>query len=309
MTITNSNVIYQVSNDEASVVGHTSSFDCSGNSDLQLLSEVSDGNSHTYQVTSVEANAFYDCKLKLLTLPNNLRVVKASAFDKCRLTAIEFPVSLEEIYDWAFSSNSFKSIFIPKNVKLIEIGALHYNSQLESISVDKDNKYFSTSQTSPGLFDKALKNLILVPATLDHYEIPKSVEYISPRAFPGITFSTLIIPSSVKRISWGIFTYCKNFETININGNPIFEGSLFVSTYSPGINIVYHGKKAVTVNLLQQTDANSIIVCDGYESDSFSGKNITVDKSYPAFPYGNTCIIHRPPSLSFFSHIIFFLLM
>ena len=237
-------------------------------------------------------NAFYQCKLLSLRLPQYIRTIKTKAFDTCCLeNEVELPESLEEVHEWAFSTNFFKSLHIPRNLRYIGLGAFHYNTKIEEITVDLQNNYFTTTPKARGLFDKSITTLILVPVNLESYEIPKTVITIAGRAFPLISFNTLIIPANVRFIENWIITSQKNFETLIIHGNPKFQGYIFRTQYEQGIKIIYHGKKAVDFNILNNTPSNGVTVCDGYEGDTFGGLDKTIDKNCPAYPYKFSCPI------------------
>ena len=115
--------------------------------------EVKDG------VAIIGDRAFYDAKLRSVTLPNSLRVIGQSAFAGCKnLTDIALPEGLEVIKDTAFRDcESLAELALPST--LLEVGARAFGPGLKRLVILSENVTFS-----PDAFKQA-KSLeeILVP--------------------------------------------------------------------------------------------------------------------------------------------------
>lgn len=115
--------------------------------------EVKDG------VAIIGDRAFYDAKLRSVTLPNSLRAIGQSAFAGCKnLTDVALPEGLEVIKDTAFRDcESLAELALPST--LLEVGARAFGPGLKRLVILSENVTFS-----PDAFKQA-KSLeeILVP--------------------------------------------------------------------------------------------------------------------------------------------------
>ena len=118
--------------------------------------EVKDG------VAIIGDRAFYDAKLRTVTLPNSLRAIGQSAFAGCKnLTDIALPEGLEVIKETAFRDcESLAELTLPST--LLEVGARAFGPGLKRLVILSENVTFS-----PDAFKQA-KSLeeILVPGAL-----------------------------------------------------------------------------------------------------------------------------------------------
>ena len=107
-------------------------------------------------------------------------------------------------------SIGFTSIIIPNSVANIGIGALMgYGSTLKNISVDKENKYFSSEDGI--LFNKDKSELLCYPCQKkdESYVIPDSVINIREFSFYNCSrLKSVIIPNTVTSIENWAFSGC-----------------------------------------------------------------------------------------------------
>lgn len=110
-------------------------------------------------VAIIGDRAFYDAKLRTVTLPNSLRAIGQSAFAGCKnLTDVALPEGLEVIKDTAFRDcESLSALTLPST--LLEVGARAFGPGLKRLVILSENVTFS-----PDAFKQA-KSLeeILVP--------------------------------------------------------------------------------------------------------------------------------------------------
>lgn len=106
-------------------------------------------------------NAFSDCDIKTIVLPQNLRQIKYNAFSRCKnLKTIEFNDSLTYIGDFAFQECPLKSVAFPQSLKSIGEYAFYNCKQLENIEFVKKESYFDESIGENAFFGcENLKNI------------------------------------------------------------------------------------------------------------------------------------------------------
>ena len=93
-------------------------------------------NGNTFEVTSIGNNAFYDCNLTSINIPNSVTSIGEYAFTGCSaLTSINIPNSVTSIGNNAFERCSgLISLTIPESVTSIGDYAFYNCSQLNEIT-------------------------------------------------------------------------------------------------------------------------------------------------------------------------------
>ena len=147
-------------------------------------------------VTAIRDNAFCNCKqLQRVVLPNTLLSIGREAFAECtQLESINFPDQLNKIDDNAFRGcTSLKEV----NIK----------SPLSVLIGFKDC------------------------TALSRIELPEGLTEIGSGAFTSCkSISSVIIPSTVKRICSSAFSNCENLREITIpDGMSSIDGSAFMN--------------------------------------------------------------------------------
>ena len=94
-------------------------------------------------VAIIGDRAFYDAKLRTVTLPNTLRAIGQSAFAGCKnLTDVALPEGLEVIKDTAFRDcESLAELTLPST--LLEVGARAFGPGLKRLVILSENVTFS----------------------------------------------------------------------------------------------------------------------------------------------------------------------
>ena len=219
-------------------------------------------------VTVVHGNVFNNKKLKTITIPYNVKKINfPGAFESCienicvdknnteymskngvlysknGRELIFYPLgktdslfvidnNVEKMCRYSFEENkNIKKLFIGKNVKIIDVGALARCSALETIEVDPSNRNY---QSKDGvLYSKHGEELVCVPrkiAPRHFFAVDKTVEVIKDYAFYGVKhIKAIYVGKNVKRIDEAAFSECKA-ERIYIS-----------AATSPNITIKYHG--------------------------------------------------------------------
>lgn len=139
-------------------------------------------------------------------------------------TDVEIPSTINglpvrEILAYGFQrKRHIKSVSIPETVKYIENGAFNDCPALESITVSKDNKYYSSKDGV--LYNKDKSKLLVYPAgkNATTFKIPKSVSTIESYAFNRCKkLTNLTIPSKVRKIEPDAFYSCTGMKKITVD--------------------------------------------------------------------------------------------
>ncbi len=167
-------------------------------------------------VTSLGEGAFEECeKLSSAVLSDKIAVIPSGAFGYCEsLTSVELPKGLTEIGEDAFNfCENLAAVNLPKDVNKIGVGAFAGCSALTKITVDGENKSFTSLDGA--LFSKDRKTLIACPGGVSgEYAVPEGTEVIGPSAFCGCGEVTAItFPESVRRIEESAFSLCSSLKS------------------------------------------------------------------------------------------------
>ena len=137
-----------------------------------------------------------------------------------------------EIGSNVMATERFSTLYIPESVKKINLG-LHPYSSLASISVNSNNKYYSSANGV--LFNKKKTELLMYPGEKadKSYTIPSSVTKIHSSAFEGAEFESIKIPSSVKTIESCAFAYAGKLKSVSLpDGIKTIPDECFYNCYS-----------------------------------------------------------------------------
>jgi len=167
-------------------------------------------------VVTIEPYAFYGCyDLSGVTFGKNVETIGASAFDTCMgFETIVIGEKVKTIGDMAFNwCFSVTSLTIPASVEEIGEAAFGDMDSLEFISVDKNNKNFSSHHNV--LYNKEQTVLILCPeAKWGQYVMPNTVEVILKDAFYYSSLDNITLSKSLKSIGNGAFSMCRSLQQI-----------------------------------------------------------------------------------------------
>lgn len=179
-------------------------------------------------ITELGDSCFSQNSICDVSLPDTLKKMGSSCFRKSKITSISLPDSLEEIGHTNFPA-SLTSFTIPPKIKNFATDNLQDCTQLSSIGVDKDNKYYQSIDgilynydvTEILLCPRAKSGKVIIPDTvrriaencfkgckkLTMIELPRSIESIEGYAFSGLTLDRLVIPNTVTFIGTGCFAH------------------------------------------------------------------------------------------------------
>ncbi len=169
-------------------------------------------------IKAISLLAFRDCeKLAEAVLPTTLKNIGAYAFTGCiALKSVVIPEGTEELGKYSFNGSGVTSVEIPASVKVIGDYAFCNCDELAQISVNEENKNYSSSEGV--LYNKDRTTLVLVPGAIDYsaVKIPETVTKIGNGAFEGAPFDEFKIPENVTSVGEAAFSNCENLEAVFI---------------------------------------------------------------------------------------------
>ncbi|MBQ0082383.1 MAG: leucine-rich repeat domain-containing protein [bacterium] len=217
-------------------------------------------NNTSYTVTSIGADAFYDCEsLSSVTIPNSVTSIGDYAFMNCEsLSSITIPNSVTSLGIRSFSNcQSLSSLFIPNSVTSIGNYAFVGCSSLSSISVDADNQYYDSRNNCNAIIHSASKKLIVGCSST---VIPNSVLSIEDYAFYKCAgLQSINIPNSVTSIGNYAFVRCSSLSSISVDA-----GNLYYDSRNNCNAIIHSVSKNLIVGCSSTVIPNSVLSIGGY---------------------------------------------
>ena len=222
-------------------------------------------------VTSIGEYAFFYCSsLTSITIPNSVTSIGNYAFYNCSsLTSVTIPNSVTSIGNAAFyNCSSLTSVTIPNSVTSIGGSAFFYCSSLTSVEapaiffeINEDNWVYITKSlqkvvvNSGELSENALAVINRSYKTLQSLDLSgvTNTEF-ADEAFKGCyNLKSLVLPSTLTRVSYMMVAECVYLENINIPatveeiGDRAFEDCRSIQTITFG--------SAVPASVLGQANA------------------------------------------------------
>ena len=139
------------------------------------------------------------------------------------------PEGVEYINAYAIISNKYlKKISLPSTLKTLEPTGIQSIGNLESISINKNNKYYTIENDV--LYNKDKTKLVLVMQNkTGKYVMPSSVAEIEKNAFYRSKLSEVIINNKITELPNFAFGYCSNLTNLYIPSSVINIGSYAIS--------------------------------------------------------------------------------
>lgn len=247
-----------------------------------IIPETVEYNNITYNVTSIDEQAFYGCYgLTSITIGNNVTSIGDNAFCDCvNLTSITIPNSVISIGNYAFyGCSKLTSVTIGNSVTSIGVEAFSQCYVLTSVTLGNNvtsigNYAFSNcvklaSITIPNSVTSISDAAFNACAGLTSIEIPNSVTSIGEWAFSdchGLT--SITIGNGVKTISDYAFYDCDKLTTVNFGNSVTHIGKqvFFRCTGLTSVEIPNNVTSIGTNAFLYCTNLTSVTIGNGVKS-------------------------------------------
>ena len=204
---------------------------------------------------TINESTFQKSKLINITIPNSVTLIDHNAFrDIPTLQNVNFGTGQLQIMSNVFYNTGLINISIPENVEYIGEFAFVGLKQLDSFSVDENNRYYASKDGV--LYSKDYKKLISFPGNKGGtYTIPETVEEIGfgafenskltnvyfgeninlltlgYRAFYNSSIESIILPKTLVSIDYYALAMCKNLKTVEFDKETkltgIYEGAFY----------------------------------------------------------------------------------
>ena len=182
-----------------------------------------------YKVTSIGDYVFSGADLTSLSLPSGIRSIGEECFSYSRIRGgLVLPDSLRVIKKNAFCANSgIESIHIPALVGPLETRSISPMLDLQTITVDSANQYYSSYNGV--LYNKDTTVLISCPAgKTGVFVIPDGVVCIAEVSMEACELSSIVIPNTVRTIKTMAFSECEQLTSMHIPASVThIEGGIF----------------------------------------------------------------------------------
>ncbi len=237
--------------------------------DLSIPASVTH-NGVTYSVTAIAPDAFSNCSLESLSLPESLITIGKHAFYQCSgLTFLTIPVNVTSIGEGAFDglTNLTQLVW---NARECRTTGMNYEKFYDYyVFYDYENsysEYYNSYKTN--LVDLTIGNEVKVlPAGLAAHsqitsvDIPASVVEICDDVFYDcIGLTSLEIPVNVTTIRDGAFSFCRGLTSLTWNARRCENYGGLYYEFHPGMTGYYDDTHEVISNFSQLTIGDEVEV-------------------------------------------------
>ena len=193
---------------------------------------------HVFRVTGIEAAAFFEKKVKSVTLPMGLKSIGVNAFMSSTISEISIPATVTNIGKGAFSNiPTLKTISVPNSVKTIGHSCFVACTGLTEVKLPArleklENSMFRgcrslTKVTLPQNIDKIDTGTFEDCKALAHIDLPQTVTTIGLNAFKNTALTEVPVTTSLKLIDSNAFEGCNGLTSVSLPASVQVEGEAF----------------------------------------------------------------------------------
>ena len=195
---------------------------------------------HVFRVTEIGASAFYEKKVKSVTLPMGLKSIGDNAFMSSTISEISIPATVTNIGRRAFSNiSTLKTISVPNSVKTIRHSCFAMCTGLTEAKLPARleklwNNMFCgcrslTKVTLPQNIDKIDTGTFEDCKALTHIDLPQSVTTIGQNAFKNTALTEVPVTTKLKLIDSNAFEGCNGLTSVSLPASVQIEDQAFKS--------------------------------------------------------------------------------
>ena len=193
---------------------------------------------HVFRVTEIGGSAFYEKKVKSVTLPMGLKSIGVNAFMSSTISEINIPATVTNIGKGAFSNiPTLKTISLPNSVKTIGHSCFVTCTGLTEAKLPArleklENNMFSgcrslTKVTLPQNIDKIDTGTFEDCKALAHIDLPQSVTTIGLNAFKNTALTEVPVTTNLKLIDSNAFEGCNGLTSVSLPASVQIEPEAF----------------------------------------------------------------------------------
>ena len=193
---------------------------------------------HMFRVTEIGGSAFYEKKVKSVTLPMGLKSIGVNAFMSSTISEINIPATVTNIGKGAFSNiPALKTISVPNSVKTIGHSCFVACTGLTEVKLPArleklENAMFRgcrslTKVTLPQNIDKIDTGTFEDCKALTHIDLPQSVTTIGLNAFKNTALTEVPVTTNLKLIDSNAFEGCNGLTSVSLPASVQIEQEAF----------------------------------------------------------------------------------
>lgn len=193
---------------------------------------------HVFRVTEIGGSAFYEKKVKSVTLPMGLKSIGVNAFMSSTISEINIPATVTNIGKGAFSNiSTLKTISVPNSVKTIGHSCFVACTGLTEAKLPArleklENAMFRgckslTKVTLPQNIDKIDTGTFEDCKALTHIDLPQSVTTIGQNAFKNTALTEVPVTTNLKLIDSNAFEGCNGLTSVSLPASVQVENEAF----------------------------------------------------------------------------------
>lgn len=193
---------------------------------------------HMFRVTEIGGSAFYEKKVKSVTLPMGLKSIGVNAFMSSTISEINIPATVTNIGKGAFSNiPALKTISVPNSVKTIGHSCFVACTGLTEVKLPArleklENAMFRgcrslTKVTLPQNIDKIDTGTFEDCKALAHIDLPQTVTTIGLNAFKNTALTAVPVTTNLKLIDSNAFEGCNGLTSVSLPASVQIEQEAF----------------------------------------------------------------------------------
>ena len=193
---------------------------------------------HMFRVTEIGGAAFFEKKVKSVTLPMGLKSIGVNAFMGSTISEMNIPATVTNIGKGAFSNIlALKTISVPNSVKTIGHSCFVACTGLTEVKLPArleklENSMFRgcrslTKVTLPQNIDKIDTGTFEDCKALAHIDLPQIVTTIGQNAFKNTALTEVPVTTSLKLIDSNAFEGCNGLTSVSLPASVQVEHEAF----------------------------------------------------------------------------------
>ena len=193
---------------------------------------------HMFRVTEIGGAAFFEKKVKSVTLPMGLKSIGVNAFMGSTISEISIPATVTNIGKGAFSGiPALKTISVPNSVKTIGYSCFAACTGLTEVKLPARLEKLERSMfwgcrsltkvTLPQNIDKIDTGTFEDCKALAHIDLPQSVTTIGQNAFKNTALTEVPVTTNLKLIDSDAFEGCNGLTSVSLPASVQIEFGAF----------------------------------------------------------------------------------